>query len=356
MYERGSVCRDVAGFERRVPFEKKREECGEAGHAEQDGGPVVCGGADVLMEDDGDEKGHGDPSGGEGEEDAEGVHGAQSGRPGRACRVWRRGMNWINIDVALPDCPQMLGAGNEELGIWLRLMRYCCVQENGGRIAGAALFSPMAWIVVAQVEAKRMREKALLWSWDGDDLEVFGYPSAKEGEVKAKREIARENGQKGGRPKKPKENQRETKQKPTLETNGKPTGKAEGKGREGKGKEMEEDARGSLSDFPDSLSVPEAGALMDAWKCVEALVGMNPAWDSHRVRAVIGNALQICPDKKTRAEGVKAFVEELMVMEERPDTFPLPRFKGFMRKSAEAGQAEKVMETRDPTNRRFQEG
>lgn len=104
-------------------------------------------------------------------------------------------MNWININVAVLDSEEFLGAEPTQRATWLCLLRYCAGQENGGCIAGAREWKDRKWQQVVRVTGKEVADACDLWSWDGDDLIVFAYPKDKEEEVKQKREAGRRGGQ-----------------------------------------------------------------------------------------------------------------------------------------------------------------
>ncbi len=139
-------------------------------------------------------------------------------------------MNWINLNVTVLDSEEFLGAEPTERGTWLCLLRYCCGQENGGRIEGAKAWKDRKWQQVVRVTLKEVMALCDLWKWDGDDIIVGFYPEDKEAEIKhlrsigkqtsdAKKAAAKANGSKGGRPtKNPTENptgtQQETQTKP----------------------------------------------------------------------------------------------------------------------------------------------
>lgn len=108
------------------------------------------------------------------------------------------------------------------------LQRYCIGQENGGVITGCGTWKDRKWQQLCRVTLAEVRRESDLWTWKGNDLSVTHYPFDKEEIVRTKREIARENGTKGGRP-----------TKPISVSVSEPisviSGKAEGKGREVEG-------------------------------------------------------------------------------------------------------------------------
>jgi hypothetical protein len=141
-------------------------------------------------------------------------------------------VNWLNIHTDTLRSEEYLGAEPLERATWLNLMAWCVSQENGGVIEGAASWGERKWMQVCGITKQEATLVSKLYRLNTNGgLVVTFYPSDKEDEVKVKREVARENGKKGGRPPKPPE------EKPTpviLETDDKPTSES---GREGKGRE-----------------------------------------------------------------------------------------------------------------------
>lgn len=138
-------------------------------------------------------------------------------------------MNWLNISIQTLDSENFLGSDPIERGTWLCLLRYCIGQENGGAIGGCLEWSDRKWQQLVRITKREAARSCDLWAWDGDTLTVWGYPKEKETEVKEKRERAKTNGAKGGRPAKTNVGYSE---KPTLVN----SAKAE---RNEKGKEVE---------------------------------------------------------------------------------------------------------------------
>jgi hypothetical protein len=144
-------------------------------------------------------------------------------------------MDWLNIHTSVLDSPEFIRCDPTRRATWLMLLRFCAGQENGGRIAGAASWGDTTWQQMARVRLREVRAESSMWTWDGDDLVVSFYPVDKESEVRAKRDMARTNGQRGGRPKGTNVGTNPgTDSKPTLVN----SAKAEGNGKEGNGKEV----------------------------------------------------------------------------------------------------------------------
>jgi hypothetical protein len=265
-------------------------------------------------------------------------------------------MNWINIEVNTMDRPEMMRASNEQIGVWLRLMRYCCAQENGGLLEGASGFDHVTWLILARADERYFETPCPLWSWEGSDLRLWGYPESKETEVKNLRALGSEAGKKSGEARRLKKTNRTV--QPTNEPNGSTatgTPRLNGIRKEVEREEEierereEENARADSTSSGDSNLETLAGAT-------DALLDCNPTWDNPRVRAVVSNALRICPGPEARGRAVSDFLDELHVMEDPPDTFPLARFKGFMRHAADAAAAAPVPGFDGTTVQRFSHG
>ena len=158
-------------------------------------------------------------------------------------------MDWLNLHISVLDSPQVLRCDPVRRATWLFLLRYCIGQENGGIIDDCRAWGDTTWQQLARVKLKEVSAECPLWTWDGDSLRVTFYPSEKQTEVQEKRTLARENGRRGGRPRKTEDNRQITNvgysENPTSVisnnpdvTQSEPRPKAEGKGKEGKGKEV----------------------------------------------------------------------------------------------------------------------
>ena len=106
-------------------------------------------------------------------------------------------MDWINLHTSTLDSAEFIGADPTCRATWLCLLRYCCGQENGGRVVDCASWSDRRWQQLARVTKREVTTASDLWTWDGNDLVVWEYPTEKEEEVARNRE----NGRLGGRPK-----------------------------------------------------------------------------------------------------------------------------------------------------------
>lgn len=185
-------------------------------------------------------------------------------------------MEWLNLHSSVLDSPEFVGEEPVNQATWLKLQRFCIGQENGGRIEGCREWKDRKWQQLVRVTKREAETDSELWEWDGDDLVVLFYPIEKESEVRTKREVARENGAKGGRPRKkpvpePTENQNGNPTKTDVGFSSEPKGanseKAEGKGKEGNGKESESacarDAHRIVSAYPRREKTAEALSIVE---------------------------------------------------------------------------------------------
>lgn len=111
-------------------------------------------------------------------------------------------MEWLNLHASVLDSVEFVGCEPVEQATWLKLLRFAIGQENSGRITGCKGWKDRKWQQLARCTKREVGADCDLWEWDGDDLLVSFYPVEKETEVQTKREVARVNGSKGGRPRK----------------------------------------------------------------------------------------------------------------------------------------------------------
>lgn len=124
-------------------------------------------------------------------------------------------MEWLNLNTAVIDSPEFAMAEPAQIGTWLKLMRYCAGQENGGLIQGAKNWTARQWAGCVRVLPEDVTTSPL-WRWLGDDLMIAFYPAEREKLVKtrraagsdggkaktqAKTQASAANGLSGGRPK-----------------------------------------------------------------------------------------------------------------------------------------------------------
>ncbi|WPX39417.1 hypothetical protein QET93_007690 [Akkermansia sp. N21116] len=129
-------------------------------------------------------------------------------------------MEFINIRTALFSSPEFIGAEPVQRATWIALLAWCCEQENNGIIRDCRSWKDRRWMQTCGVMASEVGEGCELYSWDGDDLAVFGYPAQIQASLNIKRTVARENGKLGGRPK---NSPTVTNAGTEMETDGKPT-------------------------------------------------------------------------------------------------------------------------------------
>lgn len=182
-------------------------------------------------------------------------------------------MDWLNLHISVLDSPQVLRCDPVRRATWLFLLRYCISQENGGVIQDCSAWGDTSWQQIVRVKLREVRSESPLWTWEGDSLRVTFYPSEKETEVQAKRELARTNGKRGGRPKKTEVgSENETNEKPTLVN----SPKAEGNGMEGEGeREIINAAAGSAWEHPGEHPAQPAAAMTRSWMDWKLTIGRH---------------------------------------------------------------------------------
>lgn len=96
-------------------------------------------------------------------------------------------MQWVNIDVAFLHSEAFSDAPESEQSVWLKLLGYCCEQENGGIIAGAGSWDDRKWIRLCNATRRAVLTCTTLVTVKGNDIHVMNYPLAQQKAVQAKR-------------------------------------------------------------------------------------------------------------------------------------------------------------------------
>lgn len=127
-------------------------------------------------------------------------------------------MQWFNLHLPLLKSDEFVEAEHWEVGVWLRLIAYCCEQENGGQILGCSDWSEKKWLMTCGVDKEVLQRPSQLWTWatvNPGVLWVHQYPNSREDQIRKARFAGRkggatkstqkarssaENGAKGGRP------------------------------------------------------------------------------------------------------------------------------------------------------------
>ncbi len=104
-------------------------------------------------------------------------------------------MRFFPVECATVTGTDFSCATFEQQGQWLTLMTYCTIQENGGRIKGAAELPEVFFQRSLAMRKEELEAECPLWIWDGQDLVVKFYPLQNQ----EKCQTLRESGRKGGR-------------------------------------------------------------------------------------------------------------------------------------------------------------
>jgi hypothetical protein len=107
-------------------------------------------------------------------------------------------MNWMNIHIETLRGSEFVGAEPVERATWISLMGWSCSQENSGRIKDCKTWTSRKWQQLCGITFDEVHMQSELYTFEGDDLIVHFYPMDQQESIIAKRE----NGKKGGRPKK----------------------------------------------------------------------------------------------------------------------------------------------------------
>lgn len=103
-------------------------------------------------------------------------------------------MEWLNIRLTQLSAPEYLRSDPTERATWLQLLAHCAGQENGGIIKDCADWKDRVWQQIAGVTLKEVKATCRLWTWDGTDLHIWGYPGEKERLIRFNRATGRTGG------------------------------------------------------------------------------------------------------------------------------------------------------------------
>lgn len=109
-------------------------------------------------------------------------------------------MQYLNLELSTLDSVEFVGSEPVDQATWLKLQRYCAGQENGGLIPHCREWKDRKCQQLLRITRAELLRDCDLWTWEGDSLRLFAYPVDQEAKVIRKRDIARTNGQLGGRP------------------------------------------------------------------------------------------------------------------------------------------------------------
>jgi hypothetical protein len=127
-------------------------------------------------------------------------------------------MIYLSLSTALMRNNLFTRATSAQVGVWYRLCCYCAEQENGGIIGGCRDWDAIMWARAIGIAPEEVAGDCTLWKWSAvNALIVHEYPMELERKVQQNRQsgkiggnrrsetkasAVRENGKKGGRPRK----------------------------------------------------------------------------------------------------------------------------------------------------------
>jgi hypothetical protein len=182
-------------------------------------------------------------------------------------------MNWLNLQTSVIRSPEYVGCDPVQRATWLNLMIYCAEQENGGVIPDCASWKDRRWQQTCGVTKPEVDDQCDLWSFDGENLTIWGYPAEKEEEIQK----MRESGARGG--KKRAENAAKSKEKqdssspPSTLPSSPPS--TERKGKEEKGilppTPQGEESESTEDFYAENMPTQNAQSMLDLEKRVRSL-------------------------------------------------------------------------------------
>ena len=103
-------------------------------------------------------------------------------------------MNYLNIKLAETRTPDFLGSEHTDIATWLKLAIFCADQENGGRIGECREWPDNRLMHVLRVTREQLENESPLWTWEGTDLVLWGYPVDQEKKCQKQREAGKRYG------------------------------------------------------------------------------------------------------------------------------------------------------------------
>lgn len=191
-------------------------------------------------------------------------------------------MNWLNIETATLDSEEFVGSDPVARATWLCLLRYCAGQENGGIIAGCGQWADRKWQQIVRVTEDEVSAPSALWTWEGEDLHLWAYPTEKEAIVQTKREAGARGGRSRTEAKAEAARANGAKHNPSRTQAPDPSttqAETQRKGKEGKGKEGEENMLVEVPTDAQAIyqAYPRKQGRQDAMKAIERALHACPA-------------------------------------------------------------------------------
>ena len=175
-------------------------------------------------------------------------------------------MKYLNLEVGFLTSPEFVGADPVQRATWLCLLAHCVRQENGGVISGCDDWGDRRWGQTCGVTKEEVAMSCELYKVESGSVYVWGYPLAREMEMKAKREGGKRGGSastqakiQASRENGAKHNPSSTQAEPKVEPNGKGKGKGMVMGMGSGSRAREEDF--SVSGI--TISIPTLEAVIE---------------------------------------------------------------------------------------------
>lgn len=74
-------------------------------------------------------------------------------------------MNWFNLSIDKLEGPLFVTAQAWEIGVWLRLIKYCVRHETGGKIVACDKWDERTWLLSTGIDKEEIMRGSNLWTW-----------------------------------------------------------------------------------------------------------------------------------------------------------------------------------------------
>lgn len=175
-------------------------------------------------------------------------------------------MNWMNIKTESLRSAEFSGCDNAALGVWLRVLSFCCEQENGGKLAGALEWNDRTWMISAGVTKAEVESAKPLLYCDGADYFCAAYPTEKEALVAANRKAGKRGGKASAQA------YAQAHARPDAQAPARPLAQAPA-ATEGEGEgERKENKKGTEEELPEDPAVAEARQVREEMEAHKAAI------------------------------------------------------------------------------------
>lgn len=217
-------------------------------------------------------------------------------------------MQFLNLPITVFHSPDYVGEDPVNRATWITLLAHCCELENGGRICRCQDWGDRRWQQTFKVTLEEVQKPSALLRWELPDLIVCHYPSAKEGEIQAKRRAGLQQAAARWGSKKLTPTRPDSSAISSADSSATSSPDAEGKVREGKVREGERDAR---ADETEAQSVEAEIPTPEEVVTAGDMVGVPPDFCRHyHAQQEIRNRWLAGPPGREKVRGWRAELKQ----------------------------------------------